>query len=487
MADKKDTNAKEQSDNSAYRHTLLGKPSRTLCYFILLALLPYFIPGLTRYRLLIPAKLVEFVKSRSINQPIANAATGQNSNNSSNDDSASANVQVNLPPGFQPGEIEDASGHALDNFFAALFKSESEDRCVRVSHYGDSPITADGITSTVRNRLQEKFGDAGHGFILLGNPWGWYSHFGVVHKVGNGWRNNPMFISAGDHKFGLGGASFTTRAGGVTASFSTVDDGKFGRSVSAFDIYFLQQPGGGDFLVEIDGKLNKRVSTAGGSVESGFYQADVEPGPHSLTIRTVGNGEVRMFGVVLNNGNRGVQYDSIGVNGAYVGLLVHFMDAQHWSEQLRHRNPDLVILGYGTNESEYESLSMKLYESDLKSAIGIVRESLPDASIMLVGPMDRGKRGPGGEIITRPMIPKLINYQRRIAAETGCAFFDTFTAMGGAGTIARWYEARPRLIGGDFTHPTGQGSEIVGGLIGDAILKRYEQYRLLAITPQNQK
>src|SRR6185369_13275606 len=182
-----------------------------------------------------------------------------------------------------------------------------------------------------------------------------------------------------------------------------------------------------------------------------------------------------MFGITLESNHAGVQYDSLGVNGAFIGLLAHYLDADHWTEQLRHRNPDLVIIGYGTNESQFERLPMDQYEQDTKEAIRRIRTALPGVSIMLLGPMDRGARGAGGGIITRPMIPKLISYQRRIAAETGCAFFDEFTAMGGEGTVARWREARPRLMGGDYTHPTAQGAEIVGSLLHDALLKAYEQ------------
>src|SRR5438046_6076460 len=96
---------------------------------------------------------------------------------------------------------------------------------------------------------------------------------------------------------------------------------------------------------------------------------------------------------------------------------------------------------------------------------------------MLVSPMDRGTRGPGGTIITRPMIPKLVAYQRRIAAETGCAFFDTYSAMGGEGTAARWVAARPRLMGGDYTHPTAEGAERVGTLLYDAIARAFDEWQ----------
>src|SRR5262249_13100277 len=139
---------------------------------------------------------------------------------------------------------------------------EKEGGRVRVSHYGDSPITNDGITSTVRRKLQLEFGDGGHGFVLAAKPWGWYGHAGVLQEPGSGWHSDPMFISKGDHLYGFGGSSFTTKAAGVTASFGTTNEGEVGHSVSSFDIYYLAQPGGGDIDVEVDGSPNTRVSTA---------------------------------------------------------------------------------------------------------------------------------------------------------------------------------------------------------------------------------
>ena len=47
---------------------------------------------------------------------------------------------------------------------------------------------------------------------------------------------------------------------------------------------------------------------------------------------------------------------------------------------------------------------------------------------------------------SEPTIPRIVALQQRVAHETGCAFFDTYTAMGGEGTMARWYGAHPRLV-----------------------------------------
>jgi lysophospholipase L1-like esterase len=450
---------------NSFFQMIASKTAHTILCFVTLALAPSFIPSLQRVRFFVLPTFTTTVGQRP------RAVEPQTL-------SASSSQAASQLPGIitRPGEIEDPSGRALAHFFSSLAKVEREGGQVRISHYVDSPITGDMITSTVRRKLQQRFGDAGHGFVLLGKPWGWYQHVGVT-LAASGWQSEPMFISKGDHRFGFGGASFTALGAGATASFGPADEGEIKHSVSAFDIYYLAQPGGGEFDVEVDGAHHSRVSTAGGDIRSGFYKVSVAEGAHTLTLRTVGNGEVRAFGVVLESGRKGLSYDSLGVNGAFVGLLANYLDEQHWAEQLRHRRPDLVILAYGANESEYEDWPMEQYERDTREVVRRVRAALPEASILFVGPMDRGKRGAGGAIITRPTIPKLVAAQRRLAAEMGCAFFDTFTAMGGEGTAARWYEARPRLMGGDLTHPTWPGSETVGTLIHDALIKAYEKSR----------
>ena len=74
----------------------------------------------------------------------------------------------------ETGFLTDRSG-ALIPFYAALEKVETKQRgsLVRILHFGDSPVTADQITADVRSLLQERFGDAGHGFVLAAKPWAW--------------------------------------------------------------------------------------------------------------------------------------------------------------------------------------------------------------------------------------------------------------------------------------------------------------------------
>ncbi|HEX6895777.1 MAG TPA: hypothetical protein VF146_10915, partial [Bryobacteraceae bacterium] len=100
-----------------------------------------------------------------------------------------------------------------------------------------------------------------------------------------------------------------------------------------------------------------------------------------------------------------------------------------------------------------------------------------DASVLVMSPMDRGQRDGTGQIVTVPSLPRLVEIQRQTAAEMGCAFFNTFQAMGGAGTMARWYESQPRLVSADFTHTLPAGARKVGVLLDEALEAGYRQYQ----------
>src|SRR5579871_4617060 len=107
---------------------------------------------------------------------------------------------------------------SLDTFYAALRRTESKEpgAVTRVLHYGDSPTTADSITSDVRRLLQARFGDAGHGFLLIAKPWAWYGHAGITLE-GSGWMIEPASQArARDGIHGLGGVSFRGAPGATS-------------------------------------------------------------------------------------------------------------------------------------------------------------------------------------------------------------------------------------------------------------------------------
>jgi lysophospholipase L1-like esterase len=358
----------------------------------------------------------------------------------------------------------------LDHFYAALrdLASGRRNRPVRIVHYGDSPTTADLITADAREMLQERFGDGGPGFVLVAKPWAWYGHRGV-DVSGTGWKINTAVGSMREGTYGLGGVLFAGQVGAATTIHLDGGDS------TLVEVEYLQQAGGGRLEVSANGTVVGSVSTAGDVKKNGAASVALPAGTKLVQLRVAG-GPVEVFGVAFANGTRGLTYDSIGLNGASTTVMSRAFDPENWSDALQHRNPDLVIINYGTNESSFPAYVDKLYEGELRRAIARVRAALPEASILVMSPMDRGAKGDGEVIVTMPAIPKIVAIQRRVAGELGCGFFDTYDAMGGDGTMAAWYSRQPRMVAADLIHPTPQGARIVARLLTGQLLTGYERY-----------
>jgi lysophospholipase L1-like esterase len=454
---------------------VISKPAQTLLLVVVLALLPLVIPPLQKklsvhgesYRELLPSAK-QFIAFKSDPTEVAGVVSAEP-------------VEAKRPKDDCVDQMIVDPDNAMDAFNAALSRTDAKQAITRVVHYGDSPITNDGITGTVRQLLQERFGDSGHGFILIDRPWDWYGHQAITFTSSGSWANSSLMAPrTSDGQFGLGGVAFFANGPGKSARFAPASSGTTGQKFSHLEVYYLEQPNGGQFNVSVNDGNSEVVSTSGATTKSGFFKiTSPEPFAKSFSIKTL-SGEVRVFGAVLENDDPGVVYDSLGVNGAFAGLLATAMNEQHWTEQLQHRGSDLVILNYGTNESQYASDDqMARYDRELREVVRRVRTALPQASILIVSPMDRGKRAGGGRFITNPAIPKIVEMQRRVAAESHCAFLNLFAAMGGEGTMARWYQGQGRnhLVGADLTHPNAGGAQTVGTLIYTALMENYNNYR----------
>ena len=88
-------------------------------------------------------------------------------------------------------------------------------------------------------------------------------------------------------------------------------------------------------------------------------------------------------------------------------------------------------MNYGSNESSFGNFVHKQYAAELRLAIQRIRVAAPGVPILIMSPMDRGERSGLDEIETMSTIPEIVAIQRQVAAETHCAFFDTYDAMGG--------------------------------------------------------
>ncbi|MEK7753635.1 MAG: hypothetical protein AAB654_17055, partial [Acidobacteriota bacterium] len=379
------------------RFPLPVQATAAILTFLAILAVPEFVPQLKDYKIFdwrtAPA-VIDFVPRRATQSPVEEE-------------------QKRLRPDADPTSyavrpFDDSSG-AMDDFYEALRRVEAREAGaeVQILHYGDSPTTADLITADARVALQKQFGDAGHGFCLIAKPWAWYEHRGVSLSGGE-WKIEPATQSQSrDGLFGLGGVSFR----GVPGAWSRVVLRDTGHT--SVEVAYLEMPGGGSFQLAI-GEQVVSVDTSGPRTGPGYAKFPVPPGERRFEIHVTG-GAVRLFGYWFEKPGPGLSYHSLGVNGAYVAMPSRMFREEHWAAQLRHYTPALVVINYGTNESVYPSFVDQGFASELKEVIRRVRAAVPEASVLVMSPMDRGKREASGEIGTVPALPRVVEIEQRVA------------------------------------------------------------------------
>lgn len=479
-------------DRPLVPRVLVSKPVRTAALVVGLAALAEVVPGLARFRVLSRKEPAEATTAFAP-APVSSGETVIPQKTETREDLAQPEHLGAVPRARGPiaerdpstpdspddpdrlhdGVLTDAS-RSLDRFFAALTRTEggADGAVSRIVYFGDSVVASDFGTGTLRRLLQSRFGDAGHGFMLVASAWPQYFHNDVVRWADAGFRVSRIVgPRAVDGLYGLGGVSFSGPPG-VRARMGTAKSGSHGRSASRFELAYVEQPGGGTLSVKVDGKEVRVIDTDAPIKRATFAKFDMTDGAHEIELLTA-RGTVRMFGAVLERDAPGVVLDAIGVVGARLRTLDESDDAD-FAAALAWRRPQLVAYQFGANESgDGFAYSMEDYHRSMKELLAKVTLAVPEAGCLVVGAMDRARKE-GDRLVTVPIIPHIVEEQRKVAAEAGCAFFDTYSQMGGKGSMAGW--VRKGFGAGDYTHPTSWGAERLGKWIYRALMSRYAEY-----------
>lgn len=487
----------ERETAAALRHLAVALVTALTC-----AAVTYAVPDLERFRPWIPgepAPLTDlFSNWREASLPAWAGAGGSYGGEAQPDrtagelgDTIAANLggaTPNAPPAsatlrIDPSEYEGIEVTLVDHehrgmapFYEALIRTmDPEARAVtRVGHWGDSSIATDLITHTIRRNLQARFGDAGHGFILVAKGYMPYRHRDVVHRASDTWMLKEITRNVDSSGYyGYGGIQYRGRPGSW-ARFATDDRGPVGGAVSRYDIFYQRHRRGGDIRVRIDDEDPRLFSTRQPETEDAVERIEVPDGAHRLEVRFGGRGQPRIYGVAMEREGPGVVYDSLGIVGARANRLLNY-DAGHIAGQIRLRGLDLVVLGFGGNEAS-DHIQRERYAQDYRRVIRRMRAGREELGCLVFAPLDQGERSERGRIVTMESIPDIVAGQRAAAAAEGCAFFDTWAAMGGEGAMRAWYRHRPRLAMGDFRHATPAGYEVIGNLFYKALLEGLADY-----------
>jgi lysophospholipase L1-like esterase len=178
-----------------------------------------------------------------------------------------------------------------------------------------------------------------------------------------------------------------------------------------------------------------------------------------------------VLGLVVERATAGVVYDALGINGARAGRLLEW-DREVLTDNLEHRNPNLIIVAYGSNEVGDADLDLEQYGKTLSAALSRLRSAVPQASLLVVSPPDRAVRVNGRWQTIAPMTG-LVAAQRRAALGAGAAFWDFFSAMGADGSIQRWASRTPPLAQPDRVHLTRAGYKLAAEMLYAELVRGY--------------
>ena len=362
----------------------------------------------------------------------------------------------------------------------------NENKVTQILFLGDSHIQADWITSFLRNKFQEKYGNAGRGLVF---PYSVANSNGpddFTSATNQAWENfrlvyeQDVFPQMGASGFVIGNQKesfLEIKFKNPEETFDKViifnDEKMNGEKFQLYKEYqslsnFVSKSAermkytvlSGETFPELASKFyttTTKLAQLNGvgiknPMEGNSYQIDKisfnynpdfenliekiadyqfsgdktlvqlsEPQNTFLMKTNAKNGNTFYGFQFLKNVNKGVVFNTVGVNGATYG---DFLKYSLQIEQLNSIQPDLVMISLGTNES-LSSITKEDFQKNISDLVSKFKEQNPNLPILLISPTDNRLKS--------QKIKELVSWIEESAQLKKVAFFNLYEATGGSG------------------------------------------------------
>lgn len=339
---------------------------------------------------------------------------------------------------------------------------------VRVVHIGDSHLQAGYLNGTVMRRFHADFGNAGRGLVVplkLSNT-NEPIDYDIISDIS--WNAARCLSKRPPYPVGIGGISIVPRDTVFTLGIEIPSAEAVQYRFTQVDVYHL--PG-----AAVLQPLEKGVVR-----EEAPYPFITRFRLEQPISRLFFKGRVQVkdscvyYGFNLENGQDGVLYHTIGINGAQ---YIHYQNIDRFPEQVESLHPDLIIFSLGTNEAFRGSFSEDFIRNEMDAVVLRLQQMSPEAVIVLTTPAEcqwKIKQGKTRAFEPNPYIEQIAGTIEKYARENGFLYWDLFGMSGGKQSSENWiagdYLSRDRI------HFAVSGYRLQGNMFYNALMKEYNHY-----------
>jgi lysophospholipase L1-like esterase len=380
-----------------------------------------------------------------------------------------------IQPIEYPRDYEDALNGIM--FDLASLRIPNNRKLVRILHYGDSQLEADRMTLYLRGELQKEFGGGGIGYVALNpqipiNPT-------VKISLSPEWSSSTPAVK---HKGGE-----PLRVGHLLSnvSISSKQDKNAWIKIDRRQLRAYPQLKFSRIKLLVNNRVAPIFFEAKTPTQT-LHSCVLQPGkgmqllnvnmrnsPENVTLYFSGSGCPEVYGVGLDYVS-GVAVDNIPLRSSS-GVDFVKADAATLQRGFDLVGAKLIILQFGTNVVPKIMNSYSYYEEQLYEQLILLKRLQPNVNILVVGVADMARRV-DGVMASYPNIEKIRDAQKRAAFRAGCAFWDTYKAMGGKNSIVSWAHAQPSLASKDFCHFSATGATLLAELLYRSIRQEFNIY-----------
>lgn len=380
----------------------------------------------------------------------------------------------------------DSTGMPLTHFFAGLDSLKSgKDTVITVVHLGDSHIQAGRYSGKVMRLLHREFGNAGRGWIApyklnrTNEPDDYF-----IRSAIRDWTGGRITQRRKKTAIGMGGIGVRSFSPSINLNVIVTPKNGAGYAFNQAILYRRDQA-----MPMLPTDKSKPIAeafladSAYAGVKADTFRLKCFTDTLLLhsTRRKQGTDQLlpassfnnTYYGFSLMNGQAGILYHSVGVNGA---MYVNYTDSDYVA-RLALLRPQLLIVSLGTNETFGRRFSGIEFSEQVKRFLRLVKHEMPHVEILLTTPPECYKRTYVKKkrvYVRNENTEKAAAALRQIAKEEGLACWDLFAATGGKLSCRKWLDQR--LMARDRIHFTQKGYEDQGVLLYRALMNAYNQH-----------